>query len=53
MATLLIAYGNPINGTTFGIWFHAKYLRLWLLHYPFALRELYVITLFYIMYSLN
>ena len=29
----------------FGNWFGAKYLRLRLLHHPFALRELYIIGL--------
>ena len=41
-----------MNGTGFGNWFHTKCLRLLLLHHPFALRELYVIALFYIMYLL-
>ena len=45
MVSRLLAYYSlwgPINGTGFGNWFHANYLRLQLLHYPFALRELYV-----------
>ena len=37
----IVAYGGLINGTGFGNWFHAKYLRLRLLHHPFALQELY------------
>ena len=45
-------YGVPINGKGFGNWFLTKYLRLLLLHHPFALRELYVIALFYIIYLL-
>ena len=43
-----VAYGGPINFTSFGNWFHAKYLRLQLLHHSFALHELYIITLFYV-----
>ena len=36
----------------FGKWFCAKYFRSQLLHHPFALRELYVIALFYVIYVL-
>ena len=42
--------GGPINGMGFGNWFRVKYLRLQSLHHPFALRELYVIALFYVIY---
>ena len=57
MASQLLVYsslwlGDPINGTGFGSWFHAKYLRLRLLHHPYALWESYVIALFYIIYLL-
>ena len=48
MASRLLVYCSlwgQINGTSFGNWFCAKYLRLQLLHNPFALRELYVIAL--------
>ena len=34
-----MAYGGLINGMDFGNWFRTKYLRLRLLHHPFALRE--------------
>ena len=37
---------------SFGNWFRTKYFRLQLLHHPFALRELYVIALFYVIYLL-
>ena len=47
MASQLIAYGGPINSMGFSNWFRAKYLRLQLLHHPFALRELYVIYIIY------
>ena len=40
------------NGTGIGNWFYAKYLSLGLLHNPFALWELYVIALFYVIYVL-
>ena len=50
--TGIVVYGGPINGTGFGNWFCAKYLRLRLLHHPFALWELYVIALFYVIYLL-
>ena len=46
IGTYIIAYGGPINGTSFGNWFHTKYLRLRLLHHPFALWELHIIALF-------
>ena len=55
MASRLLVYyslGGPINGMGFGNWFHTKYMRLRLLHHPFALRELYVIALFYIIHLL-
>ena len=42
MASQLVAYGGPINGADFGNWFRTKYLRLRLLHHPFALRQLYI-----------
>ena len=49
---LLIYYSleGPINGTGFGNWFRTKYLKLQLLHHPFAMWELYVIALFYVIY---
>ena len=55
MVSQLLVYSSlrsPINGTGFGNWFHAKYLRLQLLHHPFAVQELYIIALFYIIYLL-
>ena len=55
MASRLLVYCSlwgPINGTGFGNWFRTKYLRLQLLHHPFALRELYVIALFNVIYLL-
>ena len=48
----IVAYEGLINGTGFGNWFRAKYLKLRLLHHPFALQELYVIALFYVIYLL-
>ena len=54
MASQLLVYCSlwgPISGTGLN-WFHAKYMRSKLLHHPFALRELYVIALFYIIYLL-
>ena len=34
---LAIAYGGSMNDMGFGNWFRTKYLRLKLLHHPFAL----------------
>ena len=46
MASQLLVYYSlwgPISGTGFGNWLRERYLRLQLLHHPFALRELYII----------
>ena len=50
VSRLLVYYSlwGLINGMGFGNWFHTKYLRLRLLHYSFALRELYIIALLYV-----
>ena len=55
MASQLMVYYSLwglINDTGFDNWFRAKYMRLRLLHHPFALQELYVIALFYVIYLL-
>ena len=53
MASRLLIYYSLwglINGTGFSNWFCAKYLRLQLLHHPFALQKLDVIALLYVIY---